>query len=70
MAEQVQRGRPGWSLVEQNELAKVIFDALFGLGRLQPLVDDERVENIVIAGCDNVWLELRRRHPGPRAGGG
>lgn len=58
VAEQVQRGRSGWSVTEQNELAKVIFDALFGLGRLQPLVDDERVENIVIAGCDNVWLEL------------
>ena len=58
VAEQVQRGRPGWTVVEQNELAKVIFDALFGLGRLQPLVDDDRVENIVIAGCDNVWLEL------------
>ncbi|MEJ7833256.1 MAG: ATPase, T2SS/T4P/T4SS family [Nocardioides sp.] len=58
VAEQVQRGRLGWSVVEQNELAKVIFDALFGLGRLQPLVDDERVENIIIAGCDNVWLEL------------
>ena len=57
VAEQVEHGRPGWSVVEQNDLARVLFDALFGLGRLQPLVDDERVENIVIAGCDNVWLE-------------
>ena len=57
VAEQVEHGRPGWSVGEQNALAKVVFDALFGLGRLQPLVDDERVENIVIGGCDNVWLE-------------
>ncbi|MEJ7832481.1 MAG: ATPase, T2SS/T4P/T4SS family [Nocardioides sp.] len=58
VAEQVQHGRRGWSFIEQNEIAKVVFDALFGLGRLQPLVDDDRVENIIIAGYDNVWLEL------------
>ena len=35
-----------------------MFDALFGLGRLQPLVDDDRVENITINGFDQVRLEL------------
>ena len=35
-----------------------MFDALFGLGRLQPLVDDDRVENIIITGHDTVRLEL------------
>ncbi len=34
-----------------------MFDALFGLGRLQPLVDDPSVENITILGFDEVWLE-------------
>jgi len=57
VAEQVERGRHGWSVAEQNELAQVVFDALFGLGRLQPLVDDDRIENIIISGHDNTWLE-------------
>ena len=35
-----------------------MFDSLFRLGRLQPLVDDDRIENIVIVGHDNVLLEL------------
>ena len=35
-----------------------MFDSLFRLGRLQPLVDDDRVENIIITGHDNVLLEL------------
>ena len=54
----VAAGRPGWSLAEQTGLARAVFDALFGLGRLQPLVDDDRVENIIITGCDTVRLEL------------
>ena len=41
----------------QQHMAQAIFDALFGLGRLQPLVDDERVENIEVNGCDDVLLE-------------
>ena len=31
---------------------------MFGLGRLQPLVDDDRIENIIITGHDTVRLEL------------
>lgn len=50
-------GGTGWSQDEQFALAQAVFDALFGLGRLQPLVDDDSVENIIIAGYDNVWLE-------------
>ena len=46
------------SLAEQEVLAKAVFDAMFGLGRIQPLVDDPRVENIMIAGCDRVLVEL------------
>jgi Flp pilus assembly CpaF family ATPase len=30
---------------------------MFGLGRLQPLVDDPDVENIEVTGCDQVWLQ-------------
>ncbi len=33
-----------------------MLDALFGLGRLQALVDDELIENIDVNGCDQVWV--------------
>lgn len=46
----------GYSPAELQRLASATFDSLFGLGRLQPLVDDEQIENIEIRGFDNVWL--------------
>ncbi len=49
---------PTLSGPEQDALARAVFDSLFRLGRLQPLVDDDRVENIIITGHDNVLLEL------------
>jgi pilus assembly protein CpaF len=51
-------GLGSWSMAEQDAVAKAVFDALFGLGRLQPLVDDDRIENIIITGHDTVRLEL------------
>ena len=47
---------PQRSAKEEQLLAQSVLDALFGLGRLQPLVDDERVENIDVNGCDRVWV--------------
>ncbi|WP_256791989.1 CpaF family protein [Terrabacter sp. Ter38] len=63
----VEAGQTQWSPVEQDEMAQALDDALFGLGRLQPLVDDDRVENIIVTGCDRVTLELTdgRMVPGP-----
>lgn len=58
MAEAVNAGGSAWALAEQEALARAVFDSLFRLGRLQPLVDDDRVENIIIAGHDRVMLEL------------
>lgn len=58
MAERVDGGASAWTAGEQSALAQAVFDSLFRLGRLQPLVDDDRVENIIIAGHDNVHLEL------------
>ena len=55
------------SVAAQEALAQAIFDSVFRLGRLQPLVDDQRVENILIYGCDRVVVEyadgLMRRMP-------
>lgn len=46
---------------EQQILAAAIFDSLFGLGRLQPLVDNPDVENVEIYGCDSL-LEYADGH--------
>ncbi|HEY5244048.1 MAG TPA: hypothetical protein VIJ60_00120, partial [Acidimicrobiales bacterium] len=43
------------SPLEEQHLAQSVLDALFGLGRLQTLVDDDGIENIDINGCDRVW---------------
>ncbi|WP_244928505.1 ATPase, T2SS/T4P/T4SS family [Nocardioides sp. W7] len=58
MAEAVDAGQGAWSPARQQATAQAVFDSLFRLGRLQPLVDDDAVENIIIVGHDNVLLEL------------
>lgn len=55
--ERVASGENPWSVQEQSALAQALDDALFGLGRLQPLIDDDTVENIQIAGADRVAVE-------------
>lgn len=42
---------------QEHAMAGAIFDALFNMGRLQPLVDLPDVENIEITGCDPVYLD-------------
>ncbi len=55
---QVQRGRvPLAADEEEDELAQAIHAALFGLGRLEPLLADPEIENIDVNGCDRVWVE-------------
>lgn len=56
-AENVSAGRPGWDITLQEKMAAALFDALFGLGRIQPLVEDDTIENIILIGWDTVWLE-------------
>jgi len=53
-------GGPAIQLSRQEEqgLAQAVLDALFGLGRLQTLVDDPDIENIDINGCDQVWASF------------
>ena len=49
----------GASLLEPGEedaLAKAVFDAIFGLDRLQRLLDDPSIENINANGCDQVFV--------------
>jgi pilus assembly protein CpaF len=41
---------------DEQDFAHAVLDALFGLGRLQVLVDDPEIENIDVNGCDRVWV--------------
>jgi Flp pilus assembly CpaF family ATPase len=53
---QVRAGQPGPSVEEEHVLAEAVMAALFGLGRLQPLIEDPEIENIEVNGHDQVWL--------------
>ncbi|KQY64684.1 MULTISPECIES: CpaF family protein [unclassified Nocardioides] len=54
--EEVSAGRSPMTPGEEGHLAEAVHAALFGVGRLQPLLDDPDIENIDINGCDNVFL--------------
>ena len=57
----VSTGRQPWTKDQEKALKSALHAALFGLGRLQPLVEREDVENIIVIarGPDcAVWLEL------------
>lgn len=55
---------------EEDALAQAVQDALFGLGALQRLLDDDAIENIDAMGADNVWVRYAdgsREHVEPIA---
>ncbi|MFE1852760.1 CpaF family protein [Streptomyces sp. NPDC059489] len=55
---------------EDDALRRAVYDLLYRAGRLQPYLDDERVEDILIHGPDEVWLDYGdgvRRRVGPVA---
>lgn len=41
---------------DDRGIAEAVHAAMFGLGRLQPLIEDPGLNNIEINGCDRVWL--------------
>ncbi|MFI6320565.1 CpaF family protein [Nonomuraea sp. NPDC050556] len=49
-------GRTPPNAEQEEALAAGIHAALFGVGRLQPLLDDLEIENIDINGCDRVFV--------------
>jgi len=55
-AERVALGETPIDPSEEQRMAQGLLDALFGLGRLQTLVDDPEIENIDVNGCDRVWV--------------
>ena len=70
-AELVASGARPLEAVAEQRLTQSVLDALFGLGNLQALVDDERIENIDVNGCDRVWVTYAdgsKAEVGPIAG--
>ena len=47
-----------WKPAVQIAAARAVFDSLFRLGRLQPLLDLPGAENIDIKGCDRVFVKF------------
>lgn len=61
-------GDAAWGQATQQAAAKAVFDSLFKLGRIQPLIDEAEVENIDITGYDNVYVtyangEVKKHEP-------
>jgi Flp pilus assembly CpaF family ATPase len=54
---ELEAGRVPPSAEDEEELAAAVHAALYGVGRLQPLLDDPLVENIDINGCDRVFVD-------------
>ncbi|HEY3871513.1 MAG TPA: ATPase, T2SS/T4P/T4SS family [Actinocrinis sp.] len=53
---EVTAGRMPPNAAEEEALAAGVHAALFGVGRLQPLLDDPNIENIDVNGCDRVFI--------------
>ncbi|WP_081680432.1 CpaF family protein [Cellulomonas sp. URHD0024] len=54
--ERVRRGQDPWSVELEMVTSRAVMAALFGMGRLQPLIDDPAVENVEVDGHENVWV--------------
>lgn len=66
-AECLARGEPVLTPDDEQVVASAVLERIFQLKRLQPLIDDERIQNIVANGFDEVWLEFEdgTKVPGP-----
>ncbi|NJP64864.1 ATPase, T2SS/T4P/T4SS family [Streptomyces spiramenti] len=54
--EEIAQGRAPLDAQSEEDYAAAVHAALFGVGRLQPLLDNPEVENIDINGCDQVFV--------------
>ncbi len=60
--ERVRRGEEPWSVEVEMATGRAVMAVLFGLGRLQPLIDDPAVENIEVDGHEQVWVSYADGH--------
>ncbi|WP_436850213.1 CpaF family protein [Streptomyces monashensis] len=51
------QGGPVIDAEAEERIAQAVKDELFGTGRLERLLADERIENICVNGCDAVWVK-------------
>lgn len=58
LAENMRSGRE-WTPEYERAIVQAVYDAVFGLGRLQPLVDDDTITDVHIIGYDDVWITRR-----------
>nr|WP_307962209.1 hypothetical protein [Salinispora arenicola] len=58
-------GRPPLRPDAESRVARAVADMLLGAGGLQPLLNDERVEEVNANGCDQVFVRYQRRQPCP-----
>jgi len=56
-ADAVAQGQAPLDDRSEDDLSQAVLARLFQLGRLQPLLDDDRIQNIIANGCDRVFLE-------------
>jgi Flp pilus assembly CpaF family ATPase len=56
--QEIASGRRVLQADEEEAVAAGVHAALFGVGRLQPLLDHPDIENIDINGCDNVYISF------------
>jgi Flp pilus assembly CpaF family ATPase len=54
--QEISGGRAALQAEEEEAVAAGVHAALFGVGRLQPLLDHPDIENVDINGCDNVFV--------------
>lgn len=59
---EITSGRRPPNAEEEEALAAGVHAALFGVGRLQPLLEDPEIENIDINGCDRVFIGYADGH--------
>ncbi len=55
-AAQLAAGQPALDAATEQRVEQAVLDALFGLGPLEVLLADDRVENIAVNGADIVWV--------------
>ena len=54
--ERIHSGEDPLTSDEEDDVARAVDDALFGLGPLQRLLEDSSIENINANGCDETWI--------------
>ena len=55
---EIMAGHAPLNAQQEEDLAEAIHAALFGVGRLQPLLENQQIENIDINGYDRVFLSF------------